>query len=306
MSADAGYAKDSVSFYNIAESGFNFVDDQCNRYFQDLHELEHKRSATKRAFGAFGQTTNAILAITGASAISIAVTAQAFGLAQSVTDAYAGTFLFSLPPSKTGQFVSKIMSAYRNSVAQHSDRVDSGPAVYREIQGYLRLCTPVTIEAMLTEHVADVTAEGIFGPGSTDVVLGSRTSAQQKAVQDAVAPIASPQTKLPKRTGQTQDTPGAINRYEANVSPSLLKNIQAMVCVEPSGRWTPHTREAISKLLDAMKLPRPTVVSSGVTANEVTILQRGLVPKPLKCGKGKNNSFNIEYENVEDLAAHLS
>ncbi|MBB4289483.1 hypothetical protein GGE16_001499 [Rhizobium leguminosarum] len=308
LSADAGYAKDSVSFYDITESGFNFVDSQCNSYFQTLHDLEHRRSATQQGLGAFGQTTNAILAVTGASAVSIAVAAQAFGLGQNLVNVYADNFLFSLPPSKTEQFVSKIMTAYRNAAAAHQSSINSGPAAYREIQGYLKLCTPVTIEAMLTDHIADATAEAIYGPGSTDIVTGTRTSAWQKAASDRTAPIQSVNVKLagPTSGPKPRTDVGGINDDERATPPRELRNIQEMVCVQPTGRWDDQTRTAIARLFEALGDRRPRITTFGVTKTEITTLQVGTkLSQPLKCGPNRKNVGDVKYTTVEELATHL-
>ncbi len=238
--------------------------------------------------------------------MSIAVTAQAFGLVQNLADAYTGTFLFSLPPSKTEQFVSKVMIAYRNAAAQHRSKIDSGPAVYREIQGYLRLCTPVTIEAMLTEHIADATAEGIFGAGSTEVVLGSRTTAAQKAIQDGTSPLVDPKTRLPKVVERpTLGTPGAINSVEANVPVDTLRQLQQMVCAQQTGIWNDETRKAISRVFQGADQPRPNLETVGLTRFDMPFLQRGLRPKALKCGNDKVNDRGVKYDTPEKLGQIL-
>ncbi|NEH82929.1 hypothetical protein GR226_04150 [Rhizobium leguminosarum] len=307
LSADAGYGKGSADFYGIAEAGFNFVDSQCDGYFQSLHELEHRRSAAVRGIGAFGQTINAVLAVTGANAVSIAVTAQAFGLGQNLANVYADTFLFSLPPSKTEQFVAKVMGAYRNAAAAHRASIASGPEAYHEIQGYVRLCTPVTIEAMLTDHIADATAEAVYGPGNTDVLVGTRTSAQQKVALERTAPIASATRKFPERTRVVDaGTPGAINSDEANIPPKQLRTIQSMVCVPATGVWDSGTRQAIAGLFTALGDSRPRITSLGVTKIDLPTLQIGLATSPpLQCGKDKENAANVKYSTVEELATHL-
>ncbi|MGR9276131.1 hypothetical protein ACU8KI_16130 [Rhizobium leguminosarum] len=300
--------QDSVDFYDITEAGFNFVDAQCNSYFQALQDLEHRRNAAQQGLGAFGQTTNAVLAVTGATAVSIAVTAQAFGLGQNLINAYADNFLFSLPPSKTERFVFKIMTAYRNAAANHQLAIQSAPAAYREIQGYLRLCTPVTIEAMLTDHIADATAEAVFNSGSTDVVTGSRTSAQQKAILERTAPIATVAVRLPgpSQGPRGRSDVGGINDDEKSTSPRDIRAIQGMMCVQETGKWDDQTREAIAKFYVAMGDKRERIKTFGVTKSDLPALQFGTrLSPPLKCGLTAKNAKDVKYATVEDLAAHL-
>src|SRR5258708_3262427 len=68
------------TYYDLTEAGFNYVDDRCMEYFSELYYLDRRREATKAGLGAFSQTTNAILAATGASSLSMVAVTQAFGL----------------------------------------------------------------------------------------------------------------------------------------------------------------------------------------------------------------------------------
>ena len=87
---DAGYGDRTVDWYDVTIAGFNYVDDSCSQYFDRLFKLQRKRDAARSAISVIGQTTNAVLAVTGAAQLSMAVVAQAFGLSSSLTDIAAG------------------------------------------------------------------------------------------------------------------------------------------------------------------------------------------------------------------------
>ena len=271
LRADAAIANtNTVSWYDVTRAGFNFVDQQCVDYFNDLFLLERQRAATKSLISAFGQTTNAILAVTNASSLSINVVAQAFGLADKVTDIVSNSFLYKLPPSTTKGFVREMQSAYRIGAAQNKANIDSPVAAFHEIQNYLELCLPPTIEARLVDHIAGARALPITSPGDTKVVVGSDTSAEEKArVATIVAPLESPKQKLPpvKKAG---NTPGAINPFEASVPPAQLRQIQTLLCVAPiTGKWDANTRKAFVAFYEGGGHPRPSIEANGVTANDV-------------------------------------
>lgn len=306
LAVDASYGGSDVTFYRVAQAGFNFVDGQCVDYLDTLNDLDRKRHAAKRAFAGFGQTSNAIMAVTGASRVTLAVVAQAFGLADGLTDAYADSFLFSLPPRDVAGFVRKAMEAYRNASALNHFHIDSGPSAYREIQGYVRLCTPVTIESMLLEHITDATAATVSSAGGTSVVIGSRLSAEEKAMQDATTPLKEPSSKLPGPINKKkwEGTTGAKNPYEQNFPDSQLRTMQEMLCVETTGGWNAPTRNAIVVLYAAVGDPRPALADTGLSKFDFPLLQRGMVDG-LKCGKDKKNKMNIVYDTVEKLATIL-
>lgn len=155
--ADAGLGKtEPPTFYETTLAGYNFVDLQCSQYFSSLFQLDRDRAAVKSGLAAFGTTSNAILSLTGAAQVTINVVAQAFGLTSSLNDVVAGTYLYNFPPATTSKFVRDAMVAYKNATTE--EQANSAPAAYSLINGYLNLCLPVTIEAMLVARVSNTQA----------------------------------------------------------------------------------------------------------------------------------------------------
>ena len=141
-------------YYDVALTGFNVVDSQCTRYFDTLFYANREKDTAKSLLQAGGQTTAAILGITKATELSIQVVGQAFGFAISATDAVSSTFLYQLPPATTYGFVRDMQKAYRDGLASRRGEIDSAPAAYDAVHGYLELCLPPKIEANLLLRVS--------------------------------------------------------------------------------------------------------------------------------------------------------
>lgn len=141
-------------WYEVTQAGFNYIDDQCTLYFRELFFLNRDKDQIKAGLAAAGATTAAILGVTGASAKSIAVVAQAFGLASISTDLIAGTYLYQMPPATAQGFVKEMQLAYRSGAYTRRTLINSPSTSYHALQDYLSLCLPPTIEAQIADHIA--------------------------------------------------------------------------------------------------------------------------------------------------------
>jgi hypothetical protein len=265
--ADASVgAPGGVSWYDTTLAGFNFVDDQCSAYFDSLFRLDRNRRATVSGIGAFGQTTNAILAATDGSAMTIALVAQAFGLASSMTEIVAGSFLYQLPPATTRDFVSTAMRAYRNGVSQVSGEIDNAALSYGYIRGYLDLCLPVTIEGMLVDTISSTQAvAGTGGGGAIEIGLSSVSATaavlqRPGSVDDALAPVSEFTLTAPEQL----------------LSSAEWREIQTYLCVSADGRPGPQTREAIAAYFDGLGAPNPAIAVQGASTDEIVTLQTNI------------------------------
>ena len=101
-----------ADWYQITEAGFNFVDDQCRLYFNELFFLNRDKERNKSLLIAGAATTAAILAATGGSKLSLEVVAQAFGFGGIANELVLGTYLYQLPPATTLGFVKEMQLAY--------------------------------------------------------------------------------------------------------------------------------------------------------------------------------------------------
>jgi hypothetical protein len=112
----------NVNYYEVAKAGFNYVDDQCRSYFDEMFFIDRGRSQIKSGLAAASGTTAAILGVTNASTLTMSVVASAFGFASTATDIVTGTYLYALPPATTEGLVNRLQAKYRDEVAKaHAD-----------------------------------------------------------------------------------------------------------------------------------------------------------------------------------------
>jgi hypothetical protein len=67
-------------WYEVSTAGFNYVDDECRLYFNELFFLNREKDQLKSGLAALGATAAAVMGVTGATTKSISIVAQAFGL----------------------------------------------------------------------------------------------------------------------------------------------------------------------------------------------------------------------------------
>jgi hypothetical protein len=272
--ADAGFeGYGAPSWYDVTMAGFNYVDDRCTEYFDGLFKLNRQKDALKSSLSAFGQTTNAILSITGAASLTINVVAQAFGLASSMTDIVAGTYLFQLPPATTLKFVDETLHAYKDGAASANQRgLITGPtAAYGYIRGYLNLCLPATIEGKLVDHISGAVA--IADGGRTGADLEVRVGSNNRAL------TLSPQILNPDEQLVLQDRPegpGGFNPYEKGISIGQWREVQNALCIQPDGDPGTNTHRAIAAFLEGRGTPNPDIVSTGIGPGEMALLTQAI------------------------------
>lgn len=273
---DAGYGASSVSWYDVTLAGFNYVDDSCAQYFDNIFKLDKRRSATQAGISALGQTSNAILFATGAAKLTMAVVAQAFGLSSSLVDVVAGTYLYQLPPATTKRFVDKVMLAYREGAGVQRASITSAPVAYAYIRGYLNLCLPATIESELVDHIgtAEAVASPLVASAGVNIEVGSNNNAVGvMAVQPLPAHIA-PKTvtdPLPRIV-----RPQLPTEYEKLVPGPQWARMQKFLCQPVDGRIGQATRKAMMDFFRARGQPRADLAKNGVQETDVRALDEAM------------------------------
>ncbi|SCB62099.1 hypothetical protein GA0061105_1327 [Rhizobium aethiopicum] len=269
LRADAEYAYGGTpNWYDVTLAGYNYVDDRCSAYFDSLFKLNRQREAAKSGISAFGQTTNAILGVTGATQLSMTVVAQAFGLASNLTDVVAGTYLYELPPATTKKFVGELARAYRDGTARQKGSIDSAPAAYGYIRGYLDLCLPATIEGELVEHVGSAVAVANPTASGSGVDLRIASDGNRSPPRSFERPP-SVTAPLPRTRAPTRLT------AEDGVSPVAWSKIQTYLCVAPpDGSLGATTRMAIRDFYKGRGDNRPDVLSAGgINETDIRLLK---------------------------------
>jgi hypothetical protein len=263
-------------YYKIAEAGFNYVDDQCQAYFDTIFFIDRERSQFKSGLAAASATTAAILGVTGASTLSLSVVASAFGFASAATDIVAGTYLYSLPPSTTQGLVNKLQITYRAQALKYRAEIDSPTAAYHQIQGYLALCLPPRIEAEVIRTVSAASTEltpGSSGPSFGVQSAGPSSTPPPPPIVRVIATNPVPVPTPPPPIG------GALNALESRLGLSFVTKVQNTLCVPASGVWDGPTRDAIQTFFAGFDGPSHThdhdyLRTKGITQHDAEILQR--------------------------------
>ena len=280
LQADAGGSGD---WYEVAEAGFNFVDDQCRAYFDELFFLDRGKDQLKSGLAAAGQTTSAILAVTGAAKPSLAIAAQAFGFAISGADIASGTYLYRLPPATTLGFVEKLQLAYRDAALRNRRVINSPTSAYYAVQRYLNLCLPPTIEAEITKQIASTRAFSVptaggemfavetfsVPPAAEAAILGPTPIVRVNQPLKPLAPKTHP--SVPSSDGLVP--PRTINKFD-------VASFRRLVGLDETG---PFDRELLARLKACLRqLGREPSPVESLTRNEVIALRDAADAKSCK------------------------
>jgi hypothetical protein len=215
LAREAGYPHpedpSTVNYYDVARAGFNYVDDQCRSYFDEMFFIDRGRSQVKSGLAAASATTAAILGVTNASTLTMSVVASAFGFASSATDIVSGTYLYALPPATTEGLVSRLQAKYRDDAAKAQGDINSRTEAYYRIQTYLALCLPPRIEAEIVNAVNGAT-----------IVKGARTFLVQGAPPPAPPEPRAPQQRAPQPRAPQPRAPQPT-APQAPVQPTVVK-----------------------------------------------------------------------------------
>ncbi|MGZ2487167.1 hypothetical protein ACVITL_005752 [Rhizobium pisi] len=248
LKGDSLNAGSTGDLYSATQFGFNYVDDQCRVYFNDLFAAEKDLQATRSTLSAAGQTTSAILGITGASKITLAIVAQAFGLGTNLTDVAASSFLFHLPAAPTKDFVRRMQIAYRQGVAERRSNL-TAPDVYYHIQSYLDLCLPSTIEGNITKYLGSAEAFSLQSGSSSgsafDLRLASEISKDQ--LRGGKDKVPAPRIPIYPKSDSI------LNDIEAKMKEPEIEAIQKALCLTVTKSLGPKgstTRVAIRGYLE--------------------------------------------------------
>jgi len=149
----------SFTYYEVALSGFNFVDEECDKYLRALLVLDRSVDRFKSGIGSAGTLTNAILGSTNKPAETIVIVAQAFGIASEFINVAKNSYLYNAEPKVVFSVVEKLQGAYRKQAKLERSDISSRARAYHKIRSYLRLCSAPTIEAKINEAIAGASAK---------------------------------------------------------------------------------------------------------------------------------------------------
>jgi hypothetical protein len=199
MARRAGYAQtpppfgDRLGWYTVTMTGFNVVDDACTSYIDDLWILERRKARTGTLIAATGAAAAGIIAANAnPSAITLAILAQAFGLASAFNTAISDSYLYTQNAATIKKLVRKTTEAYRTDLAKKlpppetevTYPIGSPGAAYHHMREYLALCLPPTIQAQIEDLVAN--AKAAPENSATDAALTTAKAAAAATARPVV------------------------------------------------------------------------------------------------------------------------
>lgn len=141
-------------WYESALLGFNYVDEECAEYLRLNFRLTRMQKRDRGILDLMSKNTSGLLAAARVADPTITTVASAFGLGAQLTDAWLDGYLFKMEPELVFRTVTKLQNGYRDQIAAKQKQLASAGTAYRVVQNYYTLCFPQTIEAKMSEFLA--------------------------------------------------------------------------------------------------------------------------------------------------------
>ena len=190
--ATEGSATSTPNYVNATSTGLNYIDYTCTNYMNTIFWVDKGKKSTIGILGDIGNSTNAILGATGATATAITITAAAFGLGKDLVGRIGDSVLYALPPAEVYGLWDKMRTAFRG--AWDSRRVEIAseskpfgrPEAVRVLEQYAELCRPIRLEREVSVALKTVGFNVIEKPKS-EVKIDS--AGQKVTVESPAAAI---------------------------------------------------------------------------------------------------------------------
>jgi hypothetical protein len=217
----------------VAQAGLLEVDLVCDRYLASLFAFNREQRAGRQVLTAAGAGTAAIMGLTGAPGISIALVAAAFGLAANVFDAGVNSVLFTVSPAAVRAIAAKGRQVYLSTIKWET--VDSRPMMMSVVQVYLSQCTPASIEANIDN--AATGAPSVVSSDPKTALAAAMAGAPSSSVAQAQA-IATANSALPAPPPGPVSPPGiglTADEHADGVTDTYVRQVQEALCVPVDG-----------------------------------------------------------------------
>lgn len=143
---------DPVFFTQVTFAGFNYVDEACTVYLENLFILDRRRNRVKEIIAATSTAATAVLVGAKVSTETILYLSTALGFSSNVAGIVSQSYLYEMKPSLIFGIVKELQDAYRLAAADA--KINSRAAAVYWLRGYLSLCFPMTIEAKVDKTLA--------------------------------------------------------------------------------------------------------------------------------------------------------
>jgi len=246
---------DSDYWFQVTLAGFNFVDEKCNAFLDDLYRAQRRLRAAKNEINDISSAVVTILSYTATSRNDIGVVAAAFGLASNTVTNAEIAFLVDLGPDRVKTLVDRTRKAYRAEVNRNGRTIFAQALAMDSIAGYLDLCRVSTITSQVGRVIDGTTpaARSDGNPASPSIFLVGGEKAPAGVLREGSGlprfvpkgPTAPVVKHLPPK-GVRKIKGARPGTYETRISFKKGMALQNSLCVPETGDFEDaNTRRAI-------------------------------------------------------------
>jgi hypothetical protein len=145
LAACGNQAFNATDWRPILQAGMNDIDQRCDGYLTWLDARRRDKEPILAELAAMTAAASSIMTATGASVKALNIVTTAFGLAAISYTQWNSRLLISVEQSTVQNVVYNSQGLYRNKIQGYV--VADRPTTIYLLRNYLRLCTPIVIEA---------------------------------------------------------------------------------------------------------------------------------------------------------------
>jgi hypothetical protein len=148
-----------ADWFNVVRASMNDVDERCDVYLEAVDRARRRRDLYRKQLSDTETTTMTVLGFeTGPlahiSKRTIAEISLAFGFTKGSLDNYYSRLILEVEKSSLSGLVRKRQNAYRQKLGLYITLITDKTSAYYAMRGYLRICTPPSIEAEIKATIS--------------------------------------------------------------------------------------------------------------------------------------------------------
>jgi peptidoglycan hydrolase-like protein with peptidoglycan-binding domain len=240
----------------ITHAGIEYVDEQCEIFVDALFRFDRLKGAATTQLSLTAAAAEIGLAIAEAATEVFGFTALAFGYGISTIDNLGGSLLYELDPTGVRTVIERSQEAYVTAIVPEQVVIDTRPAAFGVLRGYLAICLPAYIEQQVNAAVGDTDFAGAFKDGT--VILNRESRAPAASAGGSSGGGTGRQVPEPIQTA-TPPPPvgcgGALTAQERAMDRATCQDIQRALCTRADGDFGPSTRAALRAAQEALGQP---------------------------------------------------
>jgi hypothetical protein len=220
----------------FVQAGMNDIDARCDGFLTWLDGRRRDREPVLAEISAINTAVHSVMTVTGSNPKSLDIVTAAFGLASASYNNWNSRLLISVNQSTVQEIVYTSQGKFRAKIKSYP--VPDQPTAIYLLRNYLRLCTPITIEASINTITMLVQRDA--PPESMQsLVVTTTTPVSTTPVRPVVQVIHSTQP-IVVTPPLKEFVTNAFGPIEPTISVTQGKALQTMLCVPATGNFGPE------------------------------------------------------------------